>query len=240
MSVLSFDISIRYIDRHIDAAAATQRSAVTERREEVGMLELAILGVLREQELHGYELKKRIGELGASRLAISFGSLYPALARLEALGSVKAVEANDTPVPIPMTGSLAGEAAAFLRKRRTTAERGGRSRKAYGITEAGEQQLVDLLDDQATDDKCFHLKVAFCRYLPPDRRLDLFERRRAQLTAQLAGSRSTAKRRGELIDTYLRSLREHDTESIQHDIAWLDRLIASERAAGDRAREENR
>ena len=50
------------------------------------MIDLAILGLLTEQELHGYELKKRLGELLSSRASISFGSLYPALARLEAPG----------------------------------------------------------------------------------------------------------------------------------------------------------
>ncbi|MCU1344699.1 MAG: putative transcriptional regulator [Acidimicrobiia bacterium] len=202
------------------------------------MLELAILGLLREQELHGYELKKRISELGGNRLAISFGSLYPALARLEALGSVKAVEAHEAPIAMPMTGSLAGEAAAFLRKRRPPAERTGRARKVYGITEQGEQHLHDLLTDPTLDDKAFHIKVAFCRYLPPAGRLELFERRRAQLTGQLAGAHANPRRRGELLDSYLRSLREHDTESTQHDIAWLDRLIASERAATVQAQEE--
>src|SRR4051794_24405033 len=47
------------------------------------LLELAILGLLKEQELHGYELKKQLAEaLGQS--GVSYGSLYPALARLEA------------------------------------------------------------------------------------------------------------------------------------------------------------
>ena len=48
------------------------------------MLELAILGLLKEQELHGYELKKRLAETLGVGSGVSFGSLYPALARLEA------------------------------------------------------------------------------------------------------------------------------------------------------------
>jgi DNA-binding PadR family transcriptional regulator len=203
------------------------------------VLELASLGLLREQDLHGYELKKRISELGGNRLAISFGSLYPALARLVASGSVKAVEAHEAAISIPMTGSLAGEAAAFLRKHRPPAERAGRARKVYGITEGGEQHLGDLLVDPSLDEKVFHLKVAFCRYLDPAERLDLFHRRRSQLTGQLAGAHTSTRHKGELRDSYLRSLREHDTESIQHDIAWLDRLITSERADTVQAQEEN-
>ena len=84
------------------------------------MLELAILGLLKEQELHGYELKKRLSEMLGFASRVSFGSLYPALARLEAEGAVKAVEANDAGAAVPGTGSLAGELAAF--RSRTRAE----------------------------------------------------------------------------------------------------------------------
>ena len=58
------------------------------------MLELAILGLLKEQDLHGYELKKRLADTLGVFSGVSFGSLYPALARLEAAGAVKAVEAH--------------------------------------------------------------------------------------------------------------------------------------------------
>src|SRR5881628_1558201 len=65
-----------------------------------GVLELAILGVLKELDLHGYELKKRLAETLGPLSSVSFGSLYPALARLEAAGAVKAVEAGeDVPPP---------------------------------------------------------------------------------------------------------------------------------------------
>src|ERR1044071_7120698 len=79
------------------------------------LLELAILGLLKEQELHGYELKKRLAETLGQLSGVSFGSLYPALARLEAAGAVKAVEARDRPAApaIPMTGSLGAGRAAF-------------------------------------------------------------------------------------------------------------------------------
>ena len=42
-------------------------------------LELAVLGLLHESPLHGYELRKRLNVvLGWSRV-LSYGSLYPAL-----------------------------------------------------------------------------------------------------------------------------------------------------------------
>ena len=43
------------------------------------MLELAILGLLQEQELHGYEIRRRLRDELGLFANISFGSLYPAL-----------------------------------------------------------------------------------------------------------------------------------------------------------------
>jgi DNA-binding PadR family transcriptional regulator len=48
----------------------------------VGVIDLAILGLLKEQPLHGYELKKRLTGVLGPLSSVSFGSLYPALARL--------------------------------------------------------------------------------------------------------------------------------------------------------------
>ena len=44
-----------------------------------GVLELAVLGLLQESPLHGYELRKRLNTLLGSLRALSYGSLYPAL-----------------------------------------------------------------------------------------------------------------------------------------------------------------
>jgi len=195
------------------------------------MLELAILGLLKEQELHGYELKKRLSAALGLFSSVSFGSLYPALARLEAAGAVKAVEANDAPpAVIPMTGSMTGEAAAFRARR--PPKRGGRAKKVYGITERGEKLFEELLEAEsasAEDDRAFNLRLAFCRYLPPEARLGMLERRRAQLVERLARARSTIRASKERMDAYTRSLMEHGTEATERDISWLDTLIATER-----------
>jgi len=194
------------------------------------MIDLAILGLLTEQELHGYELKKRLGELLTSRSSVSFGSLYPALNRLEQQGCVKAVEQR-TAVPAPtapMSGSLVGELAAFrARVRESGIVKGtGRSKKVYGITEAGRERLQELLcSPDVSDDRDFALRVAFARHLPDDARLELFERRRMELLSR----RDDLRRRGGSHDTYLGALRERDADHLVHDLAWLDRLIDAER-----------
>jgi DNA-binding PadR family transcriptional regulator len=200
------------------------------------VLELAILGLLKEQELHGYELKKRLTETLGPFSSVSFGSLYPALARLEAAGAVKAVEAHAVPPAIPMTGSLGGEAAAWRARAAAAGRRGGagagRARKVYGITERGHQLFDELLAAEsasADDDRSFNLKLAFARYLPAEARLGMLERRRAHLVERLARARSAIRSRRERLDEYSRSLMEHGTEATERDISWLDRLIAKER-----------
>ena len=199
------------------------------------VLELAILGLLKEHELHGYELKKRLGETLGPLSSVSFGSLYPALARLEAAGAVKAVEANAAPppAPVPMTGSISGELAAYRARRAAVRPpRGSRGKKVYGITERGELLFAELLAaDSANgdEDRGFSLRLAFARYLPADARLGLFERRRALLVERLAKARGSIRAGRERLDNYSRSLLEHGTEATERDISWLDTLIAAER-----------
>jgi DNA-binding PadR family transcriptional regulator len=190
------------------------------------MLELAILGLLKEQPLHGYELKKRLGETLGSLWGISYGSLYPALRRLEHDGSIEIVAPETVTVPIPATGSLDGDLAAARVRRPAKSTR--RTKKAYRLTERGDARLSELLvDDDATgdDERTFALKLAFCGNLDPEARLDVLTRRRAALADRLARARRTSPGRG---DRYTRSLFEHRTQSTQRDLEWVDALIAAE------------
>lgn len=197
------------------------------------MIELAILGVLKESEVHGYELKKRLRDVLGALSSVSFGSLYPALAKLEGLGAVKALEAATAPTTsMPMTGSFTGESAAFRHSHfsglagRRKATRGPRGKKVYGITEVGEARLCELITDPTDDERAFNVKLAFCRHCEPAIRLQLLQRRRDALASRLADGRP-----GTIADRYLRALAEHDTESVERDIAWLDRLIKTEESS---------
>jgi len=203
------------------------------------VLELAILGVLKDQELHGYELKKRLTETVGPLSSVSFGSLYPALARLEAAGAVKAVEARTATSAMPMTGSLGAEVAAFRARR--GAVRGSRGKKVYGITTRGHELFAELLTASTVspeDDRGFNLRLAFARYLPPDARLGLLERRRAQLVERLAKARSSIRSSRDRLDGYARSLLEHRSEATERDISWLDQLIAAESEASNSTKQE--
>jgi DNA-binding PadR family transcriptional regulator len=204
------------------------------------MVELAVLGVLREGDLHGYELRKRVRELLGPGSSVSFGSLYPALARLERQGLVREVEPDESgPVPIPMTGSLSGELAAFRARarRRPRTPRGARTRKVFGLTSAGEARLGELVAEPGEDDRTFAVKLALCRWCDPATRLALFERRRAALAEQLAAARSSAAGTGGALDHYRRSLFEREADVTERDIAWLDGLIAAEQVTDPRTPE---
>ncbi len=196
------------------------------------MLDLAILGLLLEQEMHGYEIRRRLRDELGLFANISFGSLYPALSRLERAGAVTVAGVGAAATaPIPSTGSLSGERAG-LRARRAGASLGTkRSRKVYRITDEGRalfEQLLEGDEPAGTDDaRSFGLRLAFARHLAPSARLALLERRRAQLSRRLVTDLARAS--GERLDVYTRSLVEHGTEATEHDIAWLDRLIEAER-----------
>jgi DNA-binding PadR family transcriptional regulator len=190
------------------------------------MLDLAILGLLQEQPLHGYELKKRLGETLGSLWGISYGSLYPALRRLEHEASIEIVAPESVPAPMPSTGSLDGDLAAARQRRPAKTTR--RTRKAYRITPHGEERLAQLLvDDDANgdDERTFALKLAFCGSLDPESRLEVLTRRRTALADRLARARRSSPGRG---DRYTRSLFEHRTQSTQRDLEWIDELIAAE------------
>jgi DNA-binding PadR family transcriptional regulator len=196
------------------------------------MLDLAILGLLEERDLHGYEIRRQLREHLGLLANVSFGSIYPALTRLEKSGAVMATEGSAAqsaaaPVAAPPTGSLSGERA-VLRARRHSPTRARRGRKVYRITDAGRALFVELLEGGgASDDaRSFGLRLAFARHLAPQARLALLERRRAQLVQRLGDAQDARTD----LDVYARSVVQHTADGVARDISWLDTLIAAERA----------
>jgi DNA-binding PadR family transcriptional regulator len=169
------------------------------------MLELAILGLLKERSMHGYQLSKRLTDTLGAFWKVSYGSLYPALKRLEREGAVEPVFARDDV---------------------------GRRKNVYRITPKGEAMFDELLQEAAPEsweDNRFRVRLAFFRYLKPDTRLRLLEKRRAYLEDRLSDIKSSLKTYRERIDAYTLSLMSHGADATVQDIAWLDGLIESER-----------
>ncbi len=172
------------------------------------MLELAILGALKEKPMHGYELKKRLTFMLGHLWKISFGSLYPALKRLE---SKQAIER------------------AYTVKEKT------RNRYVYRITPEGERLFQELLtrvesNSDITDSDRFSLRLVFFRYLDPEARIRLLERRRNYLLEKLNEMVSWGKNREKEADSYRVGLFRHRQELMRSDIDWLNNLIERERS----------
>ena len=75
----STDDSVRHHPAWNDRDPAWERGSL--------ILELAIPGLLEGQAMHGYEIRKRLRDELEQFSNVSFGSLYPALSRLERFGS---------------------------------------------------------------------------------------------------------------------------------------------------------
>jgi len=210
------------------------------------VLELAILGLLKRSPMHGYDLRKRMRDDFGPMANLSFGSLYPALARLEAAGAVAAVvplgtragRADlDVSSPPAMTGSLTGERAALMARRATAkaaAALGGRSpraRKVYEITAEGEvmfERLLDAPDTRGEEARSFALRLAFARHLTPPARIRLLERRRIQLADRLTEASRGLDDPRHSRDRYERAIAEHARATIAGDLAWVEELLAEE------------
>jgi DNA-binding PadR family transcriptional regulator len=175
-----------------------------------GTLELPVLGLLKERPMHGYELRKQVGAMLGPLWQVSWGSLYPTLRRLAKSGAVE----RDL-----------GEQA--------DSKAGGRGRRktVYRITPAGEELFTQMLEETAAavDAEHFSLKLAFFRYLRPETRLALLERRRAYLQDKLAQFKANFRTYRERMDSYALSLQDHDMRNTENDIAWIDELITNER-----------
>ncbi len=195
----------------------------------VRVLDIAILGLLMDRDHHGYEIRTQLRDRLGVWANVSFGSIYPALARLERHGFVEAVAPLAPRLNSLSTGSLSGERAS-LRSLRATSPLGRRGRKVYRITDRGRQEFVLLLSDPATldDGKNFWLRMALAKYLTPNLRLGLLERRRADLLERLAEVRVGA--RNEELDEFARAVMNHAAKGVELDLQWIDDMLNTERS----------
>jgi len=193
------------------------------------VLDIAILGLLMDRDHHGYEVRTQLRDRLGVWANVSFGSIYPALARLERHGFVEAVAPVAPRAAALSTGSLSGERAS-LRSLRATSGLGRRGRKVYRITDRGRQEFVTLLADPATLDnsKNFSLRMALAKYLTPSLRVRLLERRRTDLVERLAEVRAGAH--NQELDNYARDVMEHAAEGVELDLTWVDNLLSKERS----------
>lgn len=169
------------------------------------MLEFAVLGLLHERPMHGYELRRRLNNrLGVFR-ALSFGTLYPCLAGLQARELVSVD--------------------------RTEPETGRRQRITYTLTDAGRETFSELAghsDPDSWEDDAFDVRLTFFSRTEREVRLRLLEGRRARLSERLAAMREARSEEGRP-DRWTDALRLRDEESTQRALGWIEELIETER-----------
>lgn len=170
-------------------------------------LEFALLGLLSQTPLHGYELRKRLTSIFGPFRALSFSVLYPQLRRMLDAGLISEVE-----VP-----------------------KGGRSKRiriVYSITPAG-QEKFDLLTESVTpqswEDDNFEVHVAFFSPTSSRNRLRILEGRHRRLKEKAEILRADLERSAVGLDKYLIEWRRHSLETAEREIVWLEEMITSER-----------
>src|SRR3954468_16864727 len=182
-----------------------------------GILEFAVLGLLRESPMHGYELRKRLNtSLGVFR-AFSYGTLYPCLKTLVTQGwLIEETAADSDPLAAPLAGR--------------------RAKIVYRLTAAGKEHFEELLSHTGPDtweDEHFAARFAFFGQTEREVRMRVLEGRRSRLEERLEKMRASLARTRERLDDYTLELQRHGMESVEREVRWLNELIESERAGHD-------
>lgn len=177
-------------------------------------LELAVLGLLHDAPMHGYELRKQlIALLGWGRV-LSYGTLYPCLKALTKAGYIIA----DPPTEAPTAPAE---------------PRGRRNRIVYRLTAEGKERFAAAMEDSgptAWDDESFGVRFAFFGRTDSPTRMRILEGRRTRLEERLDHVRKSAARGRERADSYTLELQRHGLESVEREVKWLTELIDRERS----------
>ncbi len=175
------------------------------------MLEFAVLGVLSDGPIHGYELRKRLSEMLGPFRSLSYGTLYPTLRRLVGRGAI-------TPVSLsPAEDELA--------------LKGKRSRIVYALTPTGKEEFQEWANRPgpgAWDDEGFAAHMAFFSRTERRARLRILHGRRTWLDERLSALRKALNEPRQQLDPYAASMRSLGVEAAEREMRWIDGLIESE------------
>ena len=170
-------------------------------------LEFALLGLLTKDQLHGYELRKRLRSIFGPFRALSFSVIYPQLRRMTDAGLIKQAE-------VPKGG------------------KSKRTRLVYSITKSGIERfdkLTESVNSSAWEDDNFEVHVAFFSPTSKKNRLRILEGRLRRLQERADILRADLDRSAVGLDKYLVEWRRHSLETAEREIAWLEEMIKTER-----------
>ncbi|QYJ03309.1 PadR family transcriptional regulator [Nocardioides panacisoli] len=170
-------------------------------------IELAVLGLLHEGPMHGYELRKRLNlMLGWGRL-LSYGSLYPALKKMLRAGLIEEAPHHSAPA-------------------------NRRQRIVYQVTDQGTdefQRLMSEVGPTAWEDGNFDIRFRFFSSTDMGVRLRVLEGRRSRLQERLDRVQRELSMTQKEVDRYAAELQRHGVESVEREVKWLSELIQAER-----------
>lgn len=183
------------------------------------VLSFAILGVLSDGPLHGYELRKRLTMVLGPFRALSYGSLYPALKRMSATGLIE--EESLTPAKESTAPALTGK----------------RARVVYAITGKGKDSFGEWANKpgpEAWEDEGFAAHLAFFSATESKTRMRILEGRRSRLEERVDTLRESLARSQQRLDDYTLQLQKHGLEGAEREVRWLSELINQENAINER------
>lgn len=178
------------------------------------MLEFAILGLLHDSPMHGYELRKRLNALLGAFRAFSYGSLYPTLRRMRAAGWISEDLPDDTAAAPALTPK--------------------RGKVVYRLTAEGKERFQDLLTEvgpATSDEEQFGVHLAFFSQTSAEVRMRILEGRRRRVEEKREGLRAGLARTRERLDRYTLELQQHGLDAVEREVRWLNELIAHEQEA---------
>jgi DNA-binding PadR family transcriptional regulator len=205
-----------------------------------GAVELAVLGLLHESPMHGYELRKRASALLGWGRVLSYGSLYPALKQMRRTGWLtEDVPAGEPPAAGRTAAPRAGAGRAGTGRtpgNRATAGRGSSGRRGkivYKLTAEGKERFQELMSQggpSSWEDDTFGVHFAFFSRTDAETRMRILEGRRTRMEERLERIRTSFARSRERVDTYTLELQRHGLESVEREVSWLQHLIDDERS----------
>ena len=146
-------------------------------------LEFALLGLLSQTPLHGYELRKRMGTIFGPFRALSFSVLYPQLRRMLEAGLIE-----ESVVDSPSR----------------------RSRIVYDITDKGQarfESLTETVSPETWEDEGFEIRFAFFSPTSSKNRVRILEGRHRRLKEKAEILRGELEKSPIGIDKYLEEWR---------------------------------
>ncbi len=163
-----------------------------------------ILGLLAERPMTGYDIKKHVKAALGTVTNASYGTLYPALHKLQQEG---AVEVEEVP------------------------QKGRPAKKVYRITESGQSELQGWLRQPATTDQIrreFLLKVYLAKGMEKQDLLLLLANRRCETEALL---KSLREEKQDLHDPQQGWVVDYALSVCKAEMDWIKRMEAQVGAA---------